>query len=107
MIVVPAPDPQAPPFAILDAGSGALVTALEGPDWPMWGRTPDVVAYLILDERGVENLWERRIAGGPARQLTAFTSGRTFSFAYSADGRRLFLSRGTRTGDVTLIRGFQ
>ena len=72
-----------------------------------WGRTPDVIAYLARDEKGVDNLWEQPIAGGAPRQLTKFTSGRMSGFAYSPDRKRLFLSRGTRTGDVTLVRGFK
>ena len=72
-----------------------------------WGRADNVLAYLIRDEKGVENLWEQPIARGKPRQLTKFTTGRVFNFAYSPDRKRLFLARGTRTGDVTLIRGFQ
>ena len=52
-------------------------------------------------------LWEQPVAGGPPRQLTKFTSGRIFNFAYTPDRKRLFLARGTRTGDVVLIRDFR
>ena len=93
---------------IIDAETGAVQSPVKilG-DRLKWGRTDDVLAYLVLDEKGVENLWEQPIAGGKPRQLTKFTTGRVFNFEYSPDGKRLFLARGTRTGDVTLIRGFR
>jgi len=70
-----------------------------------YGRRPDLVAFIV-DAGGVGNVHEQPIAGGPARQLTKFTTGRLGSFDYSPDGSRLILSRGTRTGDVVLIRDF-
>jgi serine/threonine protein kinase/Tol biopolymer transport system component len=95
-------------LSIVDASTGQVVTTLTvGYSSLAWGRSDDVLAYLDDDEKGVENLWELPLAGGKPRQLTKFTTGRTFGFAYSPDRKRLFLSRGTRTGDVTLIRGFR
>jgi hypothetical protein len=55
----------------------------------------------------VSNVWEQPIADGAARQVTSFTSGRIFNFRYDPARTRLFLARGTRTGDVVLIRDFQ
>ena len=95
-------------LAIADAETGAVLTRLAfGGDDLKFGRSDQVIAYLKRDEKGVENLWERPLSGGNPRPLTKFTSGRIFNFAYSPDRKRLFLARGTRTGDVTLIRGFQ
>jgi Tol biopolymer transport system component/predicted Ser/Thr protein kinase len=94
--------------AIIDAETGAVQSPVKiRGNEIKWGRTDDVLAYLVRDDKGVENLWEQPIAGGKPRQLTKFITGRTFHFAYSPDRKRLFLARGTRTGDVTLIRGFQ
>ncbi|HXT69315.1 MAG TPA: protein kinase [Vicinamibacterales bacterium] len=103
------PEPSMPfGLAVVDAESGAVLTplAFRGNE-AKFGRTDQLIAYLVRDEKGVENLWERPISGGQPRQLTKFTSGRIFSFAYSPDRKRLFLARGTRTGDVTLIRGLR
>jgi Tol biopolymer transport system component len=107
--VTAAPELQARTgLAIVDAESGVVLTAVDlAHDTLKFGRSAEVLAYLIRDDKGVENLWERPIAGGTPRQLTTFTTGRTFNFAYSHDRRRLFLARGTRTGDLTLIRGFR
>ena len=95
-------------LAIVDAETGTVQSpvSIRG-NAIKWGRSDDVLAYLVRDDKGVENLWEQPIAGGKPRQLTTFTTGRVFNFAYSPDRKRLFLARGTRTGDVTLIRGFQ
>jgi hypothetical protein len=53
------------------------------------------------------NVWERPLAVGAARRLTNFSSGRIMNLAYSPDRKRLFLSRGYRTGDVWLLRNFR
>jgi eukaryotic-like serine/threonine-protein kinase len=97
------------PLATIDAETGQVLAAFDVPggDRVRFGRATDRLAYLMQDDKGIENLWERSIGGGPARQLTKFTTGRTSNFAYSPDRKRLFLARGTRTGDVTLIRGFK
>ena len=107
--VTPTPELQARAArAIVDAESGEVLAPVDlTHDTLKWGRSADVLAYLIRDEKGVENLWESPIAGGPSRQVTTFTAGRTFNFAYSHDRTRLLLARGTRTGDLTLIRGFR
>ncbi len=93
---------------IIDAESGRVLSEIDLDGSAVaWGRSAGVIAYLVRDDKGVDNLWERPIAGGAPRQLSGFTSGRTSSFGYSHDRKRLFLARGTRTGDVTLIRGFR
>lgn len=56
---------------------------------------------------GVSNLWAQPVDGGPARQLTTFTSEHIFWFDYSRDGKQLALSRGTATSDVILIGDFR
>lgn len=93
---------------ILDAETGEIRARLTLPpyEWLGWGRTADVVAY-IQEEAGVGNLWEQPIAGGAPRRVTNFTTGRMSNFAYSPDGKRLFLARGQRTGDVWILRDFR
>ena len=39
----------------------------------------------------------------PPVQVTNFTDGTIFNFAWSADGKELFVSRGDITSDVVLI----
>jgi Tol biopolymer transport system component len=109
LLVIRTPDSSSDAATVIaDAESGEVLTTIEIEHrFIGWGRSADLVAYLVLDDTGVENLWEWPIAGGKPRQLTNFATGRTFRFGYSPDRKRLFLSRGTRTGDVTLIRGFK
>ncbi|MBA3949855.1 MAG: PD40 domain-containing protein [Acidobacteria bacterium] len=93
---------------ILDAATGAVTATRTLPSGVEagWGRRSDLVAY-ILDRDGVSNLWEQPITGGSPRQLTRFTSLHLFHFSYSADGTRLLLSRGYRTGDLWALRNFR
>jgi Tol biopolymer transport system component len=95
-------------YALIDAETGQVITTVQIPadSAPKFGRTDEFIAYL-REHDGVYNLWEQPIAGGPPRQVTTFTNGRIYNFDYAADGKRLFLSRGERTGDVVLIRGFR
>lgn len=58
-------------------------------------------------EGGVSNLWSMPIGGGEPRQLTAFTSDIIFSFAYSPDGTRLAMARGSTASDVVLISNYR
>jgi Tol biopolymer transport system component len=61
------------------------------------------VAYSVT-RAGVSNLWVRDFQGGAPSQLTHFTSGRIFAFAWSRQGERLAVARGERTSDVVVIR---
>ena len=49
------------------------------------------------------NLWNQPIDGGAPKPVTNFTSEQIFSFAWSADGKRLAIARGTVTNDVVLV----
>jgi Tol biopolymer transport system component len=67
--------------------------------------TPDgqAVAY-IARAKGAGNIWLQRIDGTPPRQLTNFTSGEIYNFAFSSDGKTLILARGYPNRDVVLIK---
>ncbi|TAM80533.1 MAG: serine/threonine-protein kinase [Acidobacteria bacterium] len=69
--------------------------------------TPDSrgIAY-VKTENGVSNIWTQPLAGGPPKQVTHFTSGNLFNFAWSPEGD-LALARGTQSSDVVLIRNLQ
>ncbi len=69
---------------------------------------PDSKALqVVLTRNGVSNIWERKLAGGPPRQITNFTSGLIFDFEWSRDGKQLALSRGNESSDVILISNFR
>jgi hypothetical protein len=54
-----------------------------------------------------ENLWNQPIGGGPPRRMTNFDTGEIFNFAWSRDGKRLAVVRGSRSQDVVLISNFR
>jgi eukaryotic-like serine/threonine-protein kinase len=62
---------------------------------------------FTLTRNGAGNLWEQPLTGGEPRQITNFTAGRIFSFAWSRDDKQLLLSRGNFSSDVILISNFQ
>ena len=57
-----------------------------------------------INEGGVGNIWVLPLAGGPAKQFTAFPSEMIEDFAYSHDGKSIALLRGRVTKDVVLIK---
>jgi hypothetical protein len=56
--------------------------------------------------KGVSNIWTQPLAGGPPKQVTRFTSGLIFNFAWSPRGG-LVLAPRSQSIDVVLIRKFQ
>jgi Tol biopolymer transport system component/DNA-binding winged helix-turn-helix (wHTH) protein len=70
--------------------------------------TPDGKAIAFGNWRnGVFDLWRQPLSGGAPQQLTSFPSGSVWNFAYSRDGKRIFLCRGTTFVDVVLIKNFR
>jgi len=61
---------------------------------------------LVHTENGASNLQLTPIGGGAPKLLTHFTSQQIFGFAFSRDGKRLAVSRGTVTRNAVLIRNF-
>ena len=81
-------------------------------DWPAsagnprWAPGGEAVEY-VLTRNGVSNIWQQKLTGGPAKQITNFPSGRIFDFAWSRDGKRLAMARGSLSSDVILISNFR
>jgi eukaryotic-like serine/threonine-protein kinase len=78
------------------------------PGYPIirWSQNGRALNY-IRDRGDVSNIWAQPIEGGRPEQITDFSAGQIFSFAWSKDGRRLALARGSQTSDVVLIRNLQ
>ncbi|MGH9522473.1 MAG: TolB family protein, partial [Terriglobales bacterium] len=96
-----------PDISLVDADSGRVLRILQY-DPRHVGRlclSPDGkgVVYSIY-EKGAGNLWLQPLDGGPGRQITHFTSLRIYSYAWSADGKRLALVRGDDPSDLVLVR---
>ncbi len=67
-----------------------------------WNSDGTAITYVGLKD-GVSNLWRQNIDGGSPIEVTSFDTGRIFNFAYSQDGSRLALSRGSFDSDVILL----
>jgi len=93
---------------ILSAASGSVIRSFLAPPrstlnfGARW--TPDGKALVyIVTEKDVSNLWLQPVDGSPPRRSTDFTAGSIYHFAYSRDGKRLYLARGTQIRDAVLI----
>ena len=93
-----------PEFAVVTM-DGAPFKTIEAPlqgvvfHWFPDGQSLVFVKTIL----GVSNLWRQPLDGGKPEQITNFKSDLIFNFAYSLDGRRLALSRGSQSGDAVLI----
>ena len=66
---------------------------------------PDNRSVAFPDLRsGVANLWSQPALGtGTQKQLTHFTSGKVWGCAFSADGKYVAISHGSRQSDAVLF----
>ena len=67
--------------------------------------TADGRALVYGDAKsGVWNVWSQPVDGGPAKQITDFTTrGWMFGLGWSRDGRQLVVARGPVTNDAVLV----
>jgi len=77
-----------------------------GPLTARWAPDGRSIVY-IQTTANVSNLWSLPVGGGQPSQLTRFERDTIFSFAFSPEGQRLAMSRGSTTGDLVLIRKFR
>ena len=86
-------------------GLGETTPSAVVPSFPRFSEfSPDGRAVTYIDvQDGVANIWRYLLPDGPATQLTAFTSGQIFAFAWSPDGSRLAIAQGTTSTDVVLF----
>ena len=93
---------------VVPAEGGAPLYTFDAPFGIQLARfTPDnkAIVFMLTRDRAT-NIWEQPLSGGNIQQLTHFTSGNMFSYAFSSDGKRLAFSRGTRKSDVVMMSGF-
>jgi Tol biopolymer transport system component len=90
--------------------AGFQVSALREFSEIAW--TPDGrgVTYVVR-QNGVDNIWVQDVdvkaqKSNPPREVTHFTSDQIWSYAWSADGKRLVVSRGRGSSDAVLISHF-
>jgi Tol biopolymer transport system component/DNA-binding winged helix-turn-helix (wHTH) protein len=95
---------------LLLTAEGAFVRTFETAQFPLlqirWLPKGESLAYIVY-RNNVGNIWHQPLGGGKPRPLTNFTSGEIFNYAFSADGKKLFVSRGYQTRNAVLIKNFR
>ena len=71
--------------------------------WADWSPDEKAIEYGVL-RRGAANVWSQPIGGGPYQQVTKFTTTVLASFRWSPDGKMLYVTRGSRSADIVLLR---
>jgi eukaryotic-like serine/threonine-protein kinase len=69
---------------------------------PSWAPDESGLDYVVT-RKGVSNIWRQPLSGGPPLQVTHFSAGKIFSFAWSPDAKWLSLASGSNRSDVVLI----
>jgi DNA-binding winged helix-turn-helix (wHTH) protein/Tol biopolymer transport system component len=69
---------------------------------PNWAPDESGLDYVVT-RNGVSNIWRQPLTGGQPVQITRFSAGRIFSFAWSPDGRWLSFGSGVSRSDVVLM----
>jgi serine/threonine protein kinase/Tol biopolymer transport system component len=70
------------------------------PQWSPDGHGVD----FALTRGGATNIWRQPVPSGTLKQITNFPSGIIRSFNWSPDGKILFLTRGSVTSDIILLK---
>ncbi len=93
-------------FSVVPTKGGAALHTFDrmvGGGVVIWAPDGKSLDYLVT-RGGVTNVWRQPLSGGPAKQLTHFTSDLAQTFAWSTDGKTLAIARGTRTADIVLLK---
>ena len=71
-----------------------------------WAPDSKSLYYLRDTQGGVTNIWNLPLPEGEPRQVTDYKTESIHEVAWSADGKKLVMSKGTNTSDVVMLRGF-
>jgi Tol biopolymer transport system component len=105
-------DPNQPTkLIIMPSQGGPPSKAFIAPPGSSWGGAVDWAPdgrslTFSASQKDAYNVWTQPLAGGLAKQLTNFETGRIFSLNWSPDGKQLALARQTSTSDAMLISNF-
>ncbi len=96
---------------ILSSSDGALVSSLEADKLAHpWGAakwTADGGSLIYLVSRGnTSNVWVQALSGSAPRPLTTFPKGYVYEYAFSRDGKKLYVARGYQIRDAVMIKNF-
>jgi eukaryotic-like serine/threonine-protein kinase len=96
---------------IFSSSDGALVNSLNTDklaDWwneAKWTSDSQSLTYRVNRENTI-NVWVQSLSGSAPRPLTNFTKGYIYSYAFSRDGKKLYVARGYQVRDAVMIRNF-
>ncbi|MDQ3798436.1 MAG: protein kinase [Acidobacteriota bacterium] len=68
-------------------------------DW-----SPDGQSLTYVNREAIPNLWSMPLDGGKPQPITDFRTGKITNFAWSNDGKTLFIVRASVNNDLVLIR---
>ncbi len=96
--LVAAPVQGGPPAFSFEVPIGGGAQGL--PQWAPDGHGVD----FVLTRGGATNIWRQPVPSGTLKQITNFPSGIIRSFNWSPDGKILFLSHGTQSSEIILLK---
>jgi Tol biopolymer transport system component len=97
LVVVPVQG--GPPAFSFEVPVGSIV----GQGLPQWSPDGHGIDFS-LTRGGATNIWRQPIPSGALKQITNFPSGVIRSFNWSPDGKILFLTRGSVSSDIILLK---
>jgi Tol biopolymer transport system component len=71
-----------------------------------WAPDSRSLYYLRDTQGGVTNIWNLPLPEGEPKQVTDYKTESIHEIAWSVDGKKLVMSKGTNTSDVVMLRGF-
>ena len=96
-------------LVVIPAAGGEALYTLDipyGMQSPQFTPDGKAIAFMLSRNRAT-NIWEERLTGGDAVQVTRFASGEKFALAWSTDGKQLTFSRGQCKTDVVMMSNFR
>ena len=63
--------------------------------------------YPALDKKDIPNLWQQPLNGSAPQQLTKFTNGSIYFYAFASDGSKIYMARGDQIRNAVLIKNFK
>jgi Tol biopolymer transport system component len=98
-------------LTILSSSDGTRMNAIDAHKWVhVWTGarwTPDGESFTYLVPReDISNVWVQARSGSAPRQLTTFPRGYIYEYAFSRDGKKLYVARGYQIRDAVIIKDF-
>ena len=96
---------------IFSSSDGTLLKSFETHKLAVsWGAakwTPDgrSLTYVVHGDN-MSKIWVQSLSGSAAAPLTDFQKGYVYEYAFSHDGRKLYVARGSQIRDAVMIKNF-